>query len=183
MAKRPAVDNPALRFEETGVIGSVDDAVKSDVKAPTQDAQARMESRPADASRIEGDVKGVTDLRPATFEKVEDNDEDTRPVLPDNFEDWQGYKLANGSARENFAFVIRYPGSVFTAGGRYHNAQNVEEYFDVEDGHIVPDGLFLIPTNYLINREAQGAVLRGERAPERAARVDPLRRRNNESQE
>lgn len=180
MAKRPAVDNPALRFEEVGVIG--EKAVESDVKAPTQDAQARAESRPADASPVEGDVKGITDLRPADFKKVEDEDNDPRPVLPEGFEDWQGYKLANGSARENFAYVIRYPGSVFAAGGRYHNAQNVEEYFDVEEGHIVPDGLFLIPTNYLINREAQGAVLRGQRAPERAARVDPLRRRN-ENQE
>ena len=180
MAKRPAVDNPALRFEETGSIGQ--DSVKSDVKAPVNDAQARVESRPADASPVEGDVRGITDLRPATFEKFEADTSDTRPVLPDNFEEWQGFKLANGSARENFAFVIRYPGSVFAAGGRYHNAQNVEEYFDVEEGHIVPDGLFLIPTNYLINREAQGAVLRGERAPERAARVDPLRR-SGESKE
>lgn len=172
MAKRPAVDNPALRFEDVGVIGA--DGVQSDVQAPTQDGQARHESRPADAGPVEGDIKGVTDLRPAEFKKVEDSNEDNRPVLPEGFEDWQGFKLANGSARENFAFVIRYPGSVFTAAGRYHNAQNVDEYFDVEDGHIVPDGLFLIPTNYLINREAQGAVLRGERA----ARVDPLRRRS-----
>ena len=178
MAKRPAVDNPALRFEETGSIGQ--NSVKSDVKAPVNDAQARAESRPADASPVEGDVKGITDLRPATFDKVEDNNEDTRPTLPDNFEEWQGFKLANGSARDNFAFVIRYPGSVFAAGGRYHNAQNVDEYFDVEEGHIVPDGLFLIPTNYLINREAQGAVLRGQRAPERAPRVDPLRSESKE---
>lgn len=150
MAKRVAAENP-MRFEDVGVIGA-------------GQAGGHPDERPADA----GPVEGQEDFHPADFDKVETPDEDNRPHLPEGFENWEGFKKANNSARESFGFVIRYPGSVFAASGRYHDAQNLDKVYDVAPDMIVPDGLYLIPTNYLVNEDA-GGVRVAPAAPRRVA--------------
>lgn len=72
--------------------------------------------------------------------------------LPQSAFKSQGFERANGAARDAFANVVQYPGSVFAAAGRYHNIKDLEDVYDVEPGNVVPDGLYLIGDNYLVAR-------------------------------
>lgn len=171
MVKRIAKDRP-LSFEDVGVIGAVEDAVQSDVEAPRDDAEARAAARPADARPVEG----AEAFQASGFDRVEEEEEAEGQRLPDGFEDWEGFKLANGAARENFTNVVLFPNFVFTAGGRYVDAQNVEKVFDVMPGEVSPDNLYLIGVNYLVSSKQRDRIIRGLRRPARAAsQPNPLR--------
>jgi hypothetical protein len=185
MTKRVATDRP-LSFEDVGVIGKVDDAVKSDVEAPLSDEQARAQARPADASAPEGDTAFFS----SGFDRVEEEEGPQEQRLPDGFENWQSYKLANPAARENFTNVVLFPEFEFIAPGRYVDAQNVDKIFDVMPGEVSPEGLYLFPINYLV-APARDAALNPERGKVSEARggsnvlrsprrePDPLRRSDN----
>lgn len=170
MAKRVAPDRP-MSFEEVGVIGAVDDAVLSDVQAPLSDGEARAAARPADASPVEGAEKFLG----SGFAKKEPEPEQEEERLPDGFESWPGFKLANASARDNFENAVIFPGNVFIAGGRYVNVRNVSEVFDVMPDEVVPEGLYLLGVNYLVSSRQRDRILRGDVKPAKAQQPDPLR--------
>lgn len=79
--------------------------------------------------------------------------------LPSNLYDSPGFRAANDSAKANFESVVRRPGYVFIAPGRYHNVENLEEVFDVAPDTRVPEGLFLIGDNYLLRGRAREQAL------------------------
>lgn len=106
------------------------------------------------------------------FAKFETPEAAQPPTLPEGYEDWEGYKRANSSARENFVQVIRFPGSVFAAPGHYHDAQNLDKEYDAATDEIVPEGLYLIGTNYLTRTTAGGALL----GATPIVHLDPLRK-------
>lgn len=167
MAKRVAADRP-LSFEDVGVIGA--DGVESDVEPRFSEQQTQAAARPAD---------GAADLPvtyPANFDRVEEPEGPQEQQLPEGWENWQGFKMAAGGARDDFRNAVLFPGHEFIAGGRYVDAQNVNKVFDVEPGMKSPEGLFLLGINYLVPSPEKDKILRGEQAPRRATRqADPLR--------
>lgn len=78
-------------------------------------------------------------------------EENRRTRLPDSAYESAAFKAANNAARDSFANVVRRPGDKFVDhGGRYVNIEDLNEVYDVEPNSVVPDGLFLFPTNYLV---------------------------------
>lgn len=147
MAKEVAQDRP-LSHEEVGVIGSLDNSVANPDAGKFAVAPTEVQLRPADADNVFTET-------PSGFAKVTPPEEVAPGTLPEGFEDWEAYKRANASAREAFSQTVFFPGAVFRAGGHYHNAQKLDETYDVTEGEIVPEGLYLFPTNYLVTTEAR----------------------------
>jgi len=167
MALNTAKDRP-LSLEERGVVG--EHAVHSDEKLPVTEADVR----PASATP-EVDTSQLGAFR-ADFEKAPDPADAEEPQLPEGFEDWAAFKLANSGAKDSFISVVIFPGHQFTAPGRYTDAKTATKIYDVAERQIVPDGLFLFPVNYLVSGARRDAILRGEQPQERAAKQpDPLR--------
>ena len=172
MALVPSVERP-LSLEEKGVVG--EGAVHSDEVLPVTEADVRPASATVDPSAA------ALGAFAADFDKAEDPDDPQEQQLPDGFEDWQAYKLANGSAREQFTSVVLFPGHEFVAAGRYVDAKNVSRVFDVEARHIIPRGLYLFPANYLVGSPLRDRILRGEVAPQSAPKQpNPLRSKDKE---
>lgn len=130
----------------------------------------------------DGENRIPNDERPANFDKVEQPEEQAAPLLESWAFESEGYTLANPAAKADFDNVVLFPGHMFLAGGRYHDIRNIENYFDVSAEQVVPEGLFLIGTNYLIPVPLRERVLNGRaKAPAPAAQPDPLRKSNKES--
>lgn len=161
MAKQVATDRP-LSHEEVGVIGSLDNAVANPDAARFEITPTEVQLRPADADN-------VFTSHPADFASVQPEPEQPVVGLPEGFEDWEAYKRANTNAKEYFAEVVFFPGAVFRAGGRYHDAKNLDKVYDVTEGQIVPDGLYLFPSNYLADQRPRAT----NTAP--TAQPNPLR--------
>lgn len=160
MAKIQAPDRQ-LSHEEVGVIGSLDNAVANPDAANFPIAPTEVQLRPADNEHV-----FVT--HPADFATVQPEAAVEPETLPAGFEEWAAYKRANASAREAFAQVVFFPGTVFRAGGRYHDAQNLDAVYDVNEGQIVPEGLYLFPSNYLVSTEARTTNSRPQPNPLRS---------------
>lgn len=101
---------------------------------------------------IEGTEEHLREQRQVkVLEREKPKEEERRGVaLPDNAFESAAFRAANSAARDAFRTIVRRPGSRFVDhGGRYVNIFDLEEVYDVEPNSVVPDGLFLFPTNYL----------------------------------
>lgn len=173
MVKQPAQERQ-LAFEEVGVVGA--DAVESGVDAPASDEQRRAEARAASASpQLAGDFQA------SGFRRVEEASAPEVRHLPEDFESWPGYKVANASARADFENAVLFPGHVFIATGRYVNVQDVSKVYDVMPGEVSPDDVYLLGSNYIAPVPQRDRILRGEVKPAAPARQpNPLRSKDKE---
>jgi hypothetical protein len=117
-------------------------------------ARSREEAveAPADTSelpRVPGEL-GEFSKAAEKFERVEPPERDEQQRLPLAAFKSPGFLAANSAARDAFTDVVLFPGHVFIAPGRYRDIYNLDRIFDVEPDTKSPDGLYLIPENYLV---------------------------------
>lgn len=173
MVKRVAQDRP-MSFEDVGVIGA--GGAESDVEPRLSEEQSQAAARPASS----GGVENAGGFYASGFDRVEEPAQEERAHLPEGFEDWQSYKLAVGSVRDDFENAVLFPNFEFTAPGRYVNAQDISKVYDVTPGEVSPDGLYLLGVNYLVPSALRDKILRGEAQPQRAPRQPNPLRKNGE---
>jgi hypothetical protein len=82
------------------------------------------------------------------------------PRLPAEAFDSPGFMVANAAARAAFDTVVLAPGHEFNFPGRYRNIDNLDDVYDVGPGMRIPDGLFLIPENYLLAEPERDRALK-----------------------
>ena len=170
MVKRVAQDRP-LSFEDVGVIGAAENAVDSEVQPKLSEEQQAAAARPASAG-----VENAGGFFASGFDRAPEPEEPQSQQLPEGYEDWPGYKIANGSARADFLNAVLFPGHIFIAGGRYVNVQDTDKVYDVTPGEVIPDNVYLLGVNYLVPGPERDKILRGERPARRATREpNPLR--------
>lgn len=139
----PAADNSEIHGLD------VEDLSSPSGATPRVGGGRELASAPADEdeNRQEGAIGSEN------IDKLEDVEPEPEPqlnLLPDEAFGSDGFKVANGAARDSFDSVVLGPGHVFTAPGRYYNIHNLDEVVDAVSGKRIPDGLFLIPENYLL---------------------------------
>jgi hypothetical protein len=114
-------------------------------RAETEEAQADK----APVTTVPGEL-GEFASAAEKFERVEDPEEKDEETLPLRAFKSEGFLAANGAARDNFENVVLFPGHVFISPGRYRNIYDLDDIYDVNPNTKSPEGLFLIPENYLV---------------------------------
>lgn len=132
-------DSPETRERTGQVVAPVDTIPGTDIPvAPDPASEGTRQA--ADSA---GKVRVLEAPKPEEQERRIDR-------LPREAFDSEGFRAANGAARDSFASVVCFPGHRFVDhGGRYASIYDLNEVYDVEPNSVVPEGTYLIPVNYL----------------------------------
>lgn len=113
--------------------------------------------------RLEG-TEADLEFKPKELSPPEPKERAARVRLPDNAFESEGYRVANGPARDAFSSVVLRPGYIYPDhGGRglFVNIFDLEDVYELKGGDEIPEGLFLIGTNLLLRDEEREDRLRG----------------------
>lgn len=121
----------------------------------TREMSAPSATAPTDNEKLLGSAPASWEKRPFEWVGAE-----APEYLPKDIVNSDQKKFLNANARENIDGAAIRPGHRFTAPGRYHDLRDIEKYYDVEAGSILPDGVYVTSERNILS-EYDRKQLRG----------------------